>query len=100
MALNWTASSAISDEPDLTSSDGTRRVRSPSARPREASVRRRNGVVKRRAMAADTSTLSPSAKSATAASRPVVLASAVARKVYGFDSVTRTAYGLNRSPPP
>ncbi len=49
----------------------------------------------RRAMAADTSTLSPSANRATAASSPVTLASAVARKVYGLDSVTRTAYGVN-----
>ena len=95
IALNWTASSAISDDPARTSSGGTRRVRSPSASPRDASVRRRSGVVKRRAMAADTSTLSPSANSATAASRPVTLASAVARKVYGLDSVTWTAYGLN-----
>ena len=84
--------------PDLVGRDA--RLRSPSARPREASVRRRSGVVNRRAMAADTSTLSPSANRATAASRPVTLASAVARKVYGLDSVTSTAYGLNRSPPP
>ena len=55
MALNWTASSAISDEPARTSLAGTRRLRSPSAMPREASVRRRRGVVNRRAMAADTS---------------------------------------------
>ena len=57
MALNWTASSAISDEPARTSLAGTRRVRSPSARPRDASVRRRSGVVNRRAMAAETRTL-------------------------------------------
>ena len=71
MALNWTASSASSDEPARTSLGGTRRVRSPSARPRDASVRRRSGVVKRRAMRgrhehAD----SPSANRAIAASRP------------------------------
>ena len=47
----------------------------------------------RRAMAAETSTLSPRANSAIAASSPVTLASAVARKVYGLDSVTSTAYG-------
>ena len=100
MALNWTASSAISDDPARTSLSGTRRVRSPSARPRDASVSRRSGVVKRRAMAAETSTLSPSAKSATAASSPVTLASAVARNVYGFDSVTRTTYGAYSGPAP
>ena len=54
----------------------------------------------RRAMAAETSTLSPRANRATAASSPVTLASAVARKVYGLDSVTMTAYGLYRSGPP
>ena len=55
-------------------------------------------MVKRRAMAADTSTLSPSANSATAASSPVTLASAVARNVYGFESVILTAYGVNTAP--
>ena len=70
MALNCTASSASSDEPARTWLGGTRRLRSPSARPRDASVRRRSGVVNRRAIAADTTTLRPSANSAIAASRP------------------------------
>ena len=47
--------------------------------------------MKRRAIQADTSTLSPRANSATAASKPVTLA----RKVYGSDSVTLIAYWLN-----
>ena len=100
IALNWTASSASSDEPARTSFGGTRRVRSPSARPRDASVRRRSGVVNRRAMAAETSTLRPSANSAMAASSPVTLASAVARKVYGLARVTSTAYGVKTGSPP
>ena len=44
-------------------------------------------------MTADTSTLRPSANSAIAASSPVTLARAVARKVYGLDSWTSTTYG-------
>ena len=99
IALNWTASSASSDDPARTSFGGTRRVRSPSARPRDASVRRRSGVVNRRAMAAETSTLSPSANRAIAASSPVTLARAVARNVYGLASVTSRAYGVKTGSP-
>ena len=50
--------------------------------------------MKRRAMAADTTTLRPSAKRAMAASRPVTLARAVARTVYGLESLTLIAYGV------
>ena len=74
-------------------------ARSPSARPRAASVSWRSGVVNRRASQAETSTLRPSAKSAMTASSPVTLPIAWARKVYGFDSVTRTAYGPQTVPP-
>src|SRR6185503_13362636 len=58
------------------------------------SVSRRRGVVKRRAIQVDTTTLRPSANRATAAMIPVTLA----RKVYGSDSVTVNAYGRKASP--
>ena len=93
IALNWTASSVSSDEPARTSARSTRFARSPSASAREASVRRRSGVVNRRAIAAATMIASPSATMPTAASRPVTLAMAVSRNVYGFDSWTSMAYG-------
>ena len=99
IALNWTASSAISDEPERTWRMGTRRARSPSASPRAASVSWRSGVVKRRASQAETTTLSPRANSAMAANSPVTLPMAVARNVYGFESVTFAAYGPQMVPP-
>ncbi len=45
-------------------------------------------------MTADTSTLRPSANRVMAASRPVTLAKAVARKVYGLASWTSITYGV------
>ena len=52
--LNWSASSVSSDEPTWTSAGSMRSVKSPSASARDASVRRRSGVVKRWATAAAT----------------------------------------------
>ena len=54
----------------------------------------------RRARAAETRTDRPRANSAIAASSPVTLASAVARNVYGLDSVISTAYGVEDVPAP
>ena len=51
--------------------------------------------MKRRAIADETRTLRASANSAIAPRRPVTFANAVARNVYGLDSVTSTAYGPN-----
>ena len=55
--------------------------------------------MKRRASQAETTTLSPSANSAMAASRPVTLPMAVARNVYGFESVTSPRTGPRSVPP-
>ena len=68
-------------------------VKSPSARDRDASVRRRSGVVKRWATAAATMIAMPSATTPTAASRLVTFAIVVWRNVYGFESVTSITYG-------
>ena len=54
--LNWRASSMISVLPGLRGSIATRRAKSPSVRPWAASVRRRSGVVKRRARSEATTT--------------------------------------------
>ena len=83
--LNWSASSVSSDEPAWTSAGSMRSVKSPSAIERDASVRRRSGVVKRWATAAATIIASPSATTPTAARRLVTFAIVVWRNVYGFD---------------
>jgi len=81
IVLTWVASSMSSMEPHWAGSSGTRRARSPSANPRLASVRRRIGTVIRRAIAAPAEIETASASRPMMASRPVVVASAVARYV-------------------
>ena len=76
----------------------TRAVRSPSASARDASVRRRSGVVKRWARNAATITATRNATAAMTSSRPVTLASVLRRNVYGFDSVTPMPQSCRRSP--
>ena len=86
--LNWSASSVSSDEPTWTSAGSMRSVKSPSAIERDASVRRRSGVVNRWATAAATIIARPSATTPTAARRLVTFARVVWRTVYGFSRLT------------
>ena len=94
IALNWRPSSDSSIGPSSIASDGTRRAKSPSARSRLASVSRRSGVVIRRVSMAATTTATASAMRPMIASSPVTFWIAAARYVYGFSSVTSTAYGM------
>ena len=56
-------------------------------------------MVNRRAIAAETSTLRPSANRAMAARTPETLARAVARNVYGLARATSIAYGVKTASP-
>src|ERR1035437_4938574 len=88
MVLNCRDSSAISSPPERALSAGTRRVRSPPASARAASVNLRSGLVKRRASIDDTTIANANATATVMNRNPTTFLIVLLRVVYGAERLT------------